>query len=623
MNNKLRSAFLANKPKNLALTGRVEDWLKSSQSRLPASCTTFSVQDSMENEDGIEASWIFTSHGLRTAAGVALDLSLLRPKGSDNGKGLVSSGAVSFATIYSQLNEVLRRGGVFRNGAITLFLDHDHQDCEDFLNADPSLLPWAKKAIYIDATIVNNPLLPLIAEKVNQGTVWLAKKQWDASGSRLYSNVCVSADTWITTDKGNIQVKDLVNKDFVAVVDGQHYKSQPLSIALEEPSRKLKHYLKYYLGNLPSIKGFYPTSYSKVFEVSTKTGHKLKATADHKILTTKGLKTVKSLTKKDSLILNGDTLENGKSTRVVAVKDKGFEVVYDCTIEDIHLFAANGILVSNCLEVLLKSRGTCLLSHINLGSCTPDSLLKDFQDSMFWLCTLHAHTGIGKEGEYLSYDKDKQVGLGVIGLANFLAINRVTYRQFVQDLTEVNLGQGKPDTLAFKLNEAYQAAAKVARKFKMERAFTVAPTANMHRYYRDSDGFTTAAEISPPLDYAVDRDSQLHGVETYEFHPRTEVAKEVGWDTQWLLLEQYQTMMDNTGLAHAISANLWSTAKITPEWITDVFLDSPLKTTYYRLSVNQDALNKSEIIVKEEPTLTCPVVKLPTDDPNYCEACGG
>ena len=102
----------------IARTGRVQDWLDDPSGRLPVSCTVFVVNDGMEDEDGIEASWRFVSHGLRNGAGVAVHLSKLRPEGSDNGKGLVASGPVSFGMIYSKLNEVLRRGGKFKNGAV-------------------------------------------------------------------------------------------------------------------------------------------------------------------------------------------------------------------------------------------------------------------------------------------------------------------------------------------------------------------------------------------------------------------------------------------------------------------------------------------------------------------------
>ena len=65
----------------IARTGRVQSWIDDPTSRLPVSCTVFVVEDTMEGENGIEASWRFVSHALRYGAGVAVHLSKLRPKG--------------------------------------------------------------------------------------------------------------------------------------------------------------------------------------------------------------------------------------------------------------------------------------------------------------------------------------------------------------------------------------------------------------------------------------------------------------------------------------------------------------------------------------------------------------
>ena len=88
----------------IARTGRVQSWIDEPTGRLPVSCTTYIVEDAMEGEDGIEASWRYVSHGLRNGAGVAVHLSKLRPKGTENAHGLVSSGPVSFARIYSSVS---------------------------------------------------------------------------------------------------------------------------------------------------------------------------------------------------------------------------------------------------------------------------------------------------------------------------------------------------------------------------------------------------------------------------------------------------------------------------------------------------------------------------------------
>ena len=134
----------------ISRTGRVQSWLDNPESRLPVSCTVFVVEDSMEGNNGIEASWRFVSHALRYGAGVAVHLSKLRPKGHENGKGLTASGPVSFAKIYSTLNETLRRGGVYKNGAVVAHLDIDHDDILEFVRTPRSELAWIKRCVNLN-----------------------------------------------------------------------------------------------------------------------------------------------------------------------------------------------------------------------------------------------------------------------------------------------------------------------------------------------------------------------------------------------------------------------------------------------------------------------------------------
>ena len=74
----------------VARTCRIDNWMKSPEGRLPVSCTVFVVEDSIEGDNGIEASWRFVSHALRYGAGVAVHLSKIRPNGHTNDKGLVA-----------------------------------------------------------------------------------------------------------------------------------------------------------------------------------------------------------------------------------------------------------------------------------------------------------------------------------------------------------------------------------------------------------------------------------------------------------------------------------------------------------------------------------------------------
>lgn len=471
-------------PDYMAVTGRINNWIKNPRDFHPASCTVINVNDSLfRGEDSISDAVTFTIYGLAHGAGVAVNLSDLRANGVRNNRGLVASGATSFGKIFSMVNEVVRRGGVYKNGAITLYINADSDDLLEYLYTKD--LPWAKRAVYLNKEMwdnMTNNSRKCLAQKVNNGEVWLAKPQYDKNGTRIYSNVC--------------------------------------------------------------------------------------------------------------------------------------------------------------LEVLLPSRGTCMLSSVNLGQVKeladiPGMMMK----CMAVLCRIHANTGVDRDGVYLSPKEDRQVGLGVIGLANMLAVHKIKYKDFVVEL-ERQLGDPKApyptnmfDATYYAVRyliEGYEKSAKVAKQHGMERAFAIAPTASMSYRYTDVEGYTTAPEISPPLDLEVDRDSDTFGVETFQYNPDCEIASEVGWSVQWKLLNAWQTMMDRTGLAHAISSNLWTTFVVDEDWIENEFLPSPIKTTYYRLQIDQEALDKSEVVTEgsnekklRDIYFDPGAVTRPEDDPQYCEACAG
>ena len=176
----------------ISRTGRVQSWIDNPEGRLPVSCTVFVVDDSMEGPEGIEASWRFVSHALRYGAGVAIHLSNLRPRGEENGKGLTASGPVSFGKIYSTLNEILRRGGTYKNGAAVLHCELRHKDALEFIQTPRSELPWVKRCINItqewwDACEFKDQLL----HGIKAGDIWLNKVKHDKDGNRIYRNVCL------------------------------------------------------------------------------------------------------------------------------------------------------------------------------------------------------------------------------------------------------------------------------------------------------------------------------------------------------------------------------------------------------------------------------------------------
>jgi hypothetical protein len=428
----------------IARTGRVQSWMDDQTSRLPVSCTVFVVDDSMEGPNGIEASWRFVSHALRYGAGVAIHLSKLRSSGTDNGRGLVASGPVSFGKIYSCLNEQLRRGGVYKNGAVVLHLDINHPDILEFVQMQRNEIPWAKRCVNVTTTFwdgATREVKDAIIAGIKRGDIWLAKMRSDQYGRRIYANVC--------------------------------------------------------------------------------------------------------------------------------------------------------------LEVFLRSRGTCLLEHINLGACTLEELPQAFVDGMEELIELHSKTGVENTGEYLTQEEDRQVGLGMLGLANLLALEKVTYSQFAEALEECLWPEGDyivtptARKIVKALKQGIDAAAVVARMSNMDRAFAIAPTASCSYRYTDRAGYTTAPELAPPIGRTVDRDSSTFGVQSFNYG-LVETAEEVGWNDYKRTVDGIMELLNRTGLAHGYSFNSWSDVVIYDDQFIDSWLASPQTSLYYSLQVMQNTQDKTD-----------------------------
>jgi hypothetical protein len=255
----------------------------------------------------------------------------------------------------------------------------------------------------------------------------------------------------------------------------------------------------------------------------------------------------------------------------------------------------NRIRGNVCLEVYLPSRGTCLLQHVNLGGCELNDIQRAFVTGMSQLCALHGKTNVGDSGEYLPSETDRQVGLGLLGLANCLANHGVTYKQFGEALADLNnnkMAQTPAHILAAEINAGITAAAHVARQNNMDRAFAIAPTASCSYRYKDLNGYTTCPEIAPPIARQVDRDSGTFGVQSFDYGP-VEIASEVGWEDYKAVADGIVSLLDKTGLLHGYSFNSWSDVITYDEDFIEEWLDSPQTSLYYSLQVMGDVQDKS------------------------------
>ena len=184
----------------------------------------------------------------------------------------------------------------------------------------------------------------------------------------------------------------------------------------------------------------------------------------------------------------------------------------------------------------------------------------------------------------------------MLGLANLLRKNGVTYKEFGDALEQVNSKQYYEHTpatiLAKELQGGIRAAAQVARFNDMERAFAIAPTASCSYRYTDLDGFTTCPEIAPPISRQVDRDSGTFGVQSYDYG-NVEIASEVGWEAYKKVADGIVQMLDATGLLHGYSFNSWSDVITYDEAFIEEWLQSPQTSLYYSLQVMSDTQDKT------------------------------
>jgi hypothetical protein len=269
-----------------------------------------------------------------------------------------------------------------------------------------------------------------------------------------------------------------------------------------------------------------------------------------------------------------------------------------------------------------------LLEHINLGGCRVEDLSGAFAAGMTELIELHSKTGVENTGEYLTQDEDRQVGLGMLGLANLLALEGVTYKEFAEALRfylypdEDCLTTQAARNIVKALQEGVSQAAAIAKAANMDRAFAIAPTASCSYRYTDRAGYTTAPELAPPIGRTVDRDSSTFGVEQFNYG-NVETAEEVGWDDYKRTVDGIMEMLNRTGLAHGYSFNSWSdVVQYTPEFI-EQWLDSPQTSLYYSLQIMQNTQAKDDAMAALDDDFTA-IFNFEDDDTElYATGCVG
>lgn len=228
--------------------------------------------------------------------GVGTDISYIRPAGTSvKNSALTSTGIVPFMERYSNsIREVAQNG---RRGALMISCDIEHPESENFMDAkmEQGKVTGANISLKIGDNFMESvkgdgkftqsyPIgskTPSVTKVIDSKKLFdkLIHNAWksaepgclfwgtiikesipdcyaDLGFKSISTNPCVTSDTWIMTSHGAKQVKDLINKPFVAIVDGKEYSCDT---------------------------GFFYTGDKLVYEVETDGGLIFTTTDNHKI----------------------------------------------------------------------------------------------------------------------------------------------------------------------------------------------------------------------------------------------------------------------------------------------------------------------------------------------------
>lgn len=260
------------------------------------------------------------------------------------------------------------------------------------------------------------------------------------------------------------------------------------------------------------------------------------------------------------------------------------------------------------MGLAIRDGGTCLIYRLNYGQ------IRQLRDIKKYLAEqtvelLDLHFGWERPDAYLEAYEDNQIGLDVMGLANLLNIQDITYAEFVKEVYAYLDGKQIEENvheLVDCIAEGYAESVRVADEWcdsrnlpRMHALHTVEPAQSHSFETEDIYGFTTCRGIWPPYGRRVRRLSDTNDNISVS-HGGVETTGEVGPKGMRDINEAYYALMKRFGRPHSISMDL---IELPTEETIDWFLDSDIQTKYY--TVYEEGTQQQMYLQKKAQSLVC------------------
>lgn len=371
---------------------------------------------------------------LMSGGGIGVDYSDLRPKGSKlKRSGGVSSGCIPLIKVINEVGRGVMAGGN-RRAAIYASLDWNHGDIFDFIHIKdwseelrkikekdfdfPAPCDMTNISVNLDKSFFeafeneDNPMHEH-AQKVYWKVIHQMMKKAEPGFSINYKNkkeslrnAPVSGETWVVTPGKSVQIKNIVGQP-TTIHTGYRWAENVVFELTEQDAEVLKIKL------------------ANGFELVLEPSHPVV------IASKNGLRKIKAQNVKvgsQALVLNSEFMV--ETSEVVSISNAGTEDVY-CA--DVHLpehtFVANGIVVSNCTEIVSdKDSDVCCLGSLNFSKIeSPEEVERITELGIIFLLagTLYSDVPYDKVDEVRN--EYRRLGLGIMGMAIWYAQRGLPY----------------------------------------------------------------------------------------------------------------------------------------------------------------------------------------------------